>query len=311
MKTALLALLVISALGCMQPKDNAADPSKPGDHYLSLMVDGIERSYLLHIPPMYSPSKPAALVLVLHGGGGNAENAAKMTGMSDKADAEGFVVAYPEGTGRLKENFLTWDSGNCCGYAMDNEVDDVGFIRALIGELEGNLSIDGRRIYATGISNGGMMSHALGCELSDKVAAIAPVAGALNWANCTPTHPVSVILFHGTADQHVLIGGGKPKPSIINRREREDKPLSYAVSFWAEKDGCGGTPRRIEDEYDVVETYAGCAAGTEVASYTLKGAGHVWPGGKKGWLLADEPESNVSATDVMWEFFAEHPKRQI
>ena len=119
------------------------------------------------------------LVVVLHGGGGNAENIEEVTGFSEKADEEGFIVVYPDGSGRLDRYLLTWNAGFCCGYALENNIDDVGFIRALIEYLQEKYAINRNMIYVTGISNGGMMSYRLGAELSDIVAAIAPVAGSI------------------------------------------------------------------------------------------------------------------------------------
>jgi len=280
---------------------------KPGDHVLSLSVGGRERTYLLHLPPVYDGRHLLPLVIVLHGGGGNAPGAVRMTGFSPKADKEGFVVVYPNGSGRLKTRLLTWNSGNCCGYALDNEVDDVGFIRALIEELVKTRSIDPTRVYATGMSNGGMMTYRLGCELADKLAAIAPVAGALNVENCAPANPVSVIIFHGTADEHVLYGGGEPIRKVDIHR-RVDKSVSYAVSFWVKQDGCAATPQRSEKGNIRTEIYSGGKGGTEVAVYTVNGGGHAWPGGE-AYLLGAEPTKEISATDLIWDFFVRHPKK--
>jgi polyhydroxybutyrate depolymerase len=280
---------------------------KPGDHVLSLSVGGRERTYLLHLPPTYEGTHLLPLVIVLHGGGGNAPGAVQMTGFSQKADKEGFVVVYPNGSGRLKTRLLTWNSGNCCGYALDNDVDDVGFIRALIDELVKTRSIDPKRVYATGMSNGGMMTYRLGCELSDKLAAIAPVAGALNLESCAPATPVSVIIFHGTADEHVLYNGGEPiRKADVHRRV--DKPVSSAVSFWATHDGCAATPQRSEKGNIRTEIYGGGKDGSEVALYTVNGGGHAWPGGE-AYLLGAEPTREISATDLMWDFFVRHPKK--
>jgi polyhydroxybutyrate depolymerase len=282
--------------------------SKPGDYRRTLTVGGLERSYIVHVPRAYDGRRLLPLVIVLHGGGGNAENAMRMTGMSDKADKEGFLVVYPNGSGRLKGRLLTWNAGYCCGYSLDHKIDDVGFIRALIEDLEKNANIDATRIYATGESNGAMMTYRLGCELSDKIASIAPVAGALGDENCRPEYPLPVIIFQGTSDQHVLYGGGKPKKSL-GRREREDKPVSYAVSFWVKHNGCSPVPQRHEKGSIIQETYTSCRDGAEVVLYTIKGGGHAWPGGKKGRPQADEPTQEISATDLMWDFFMRHPKK--
>ena len=280
---------------------------KPGDHELSLHVGGRERSYLLHLPPSYDGKRPVPLVIVLHGGGGNAQTTVRMTGFSENSDKAGFVVAYPNGSGRLKTRLLTWNAGNCCGYALDENVDDVGFIHALIDELVRTRTVDPKRVYATGISNGGMMAYRLACEMSDKIAAIGPVAGALNVENCQPAGAVSVIIFHGTDDQHVLYNGGEP----VRRADthvRVDKAVSYAVSFWVKHDGCTETPQRSETGSIGTEIYSGGRDGAEVAVYTVKGGGHAWPGGK-AYLLGPEPTREISATELMWDFFVRHPKK--
>jgi polyhydroxybutyrate depolymerase len=229
------------------------------------------------------------------------------------ADKEDFIVVYPDGSGRLEDKLLTWNSGNCCGYALDHKIDDVGFIRALIETLQRDYPINAQRIYATGMSNGGMMSYRIGCELSDKIAAIAPVAGALN-VECRPTQPVSVIAFHGTDDQHVLYDGGKPKIQA-DPHPREDKSVAYAMNFWAQHNRCAMTPARDERGTPALsgangiihDTYANCANGIAVELYTIKGSGHAWPGGKS-YLSGDTPTREISASELMWEFFKRHSK---
>jgi len=294
-------------LGLLLKAEDLKAIAKPGDYRRSLNVGGLERSYIVHVPPADRGRGALPLVIVLHGGGGHAENVMRVSGMSDKADKEGFMVVYPNGSGRLKNRLLTWNAGYCCGYALDHKVDDVGFIRALIEELQREANVDAKRIYVTGESNGAMMAYQLGCELSDKIAAIAPVAGAMGDGNCRPEFPLPVIIFQGTADEHVLYEGGKPKKSL-DRREREDKPVSYAVSFWVKHNGCSPIPQRQEKGNIVQESYTGCRDGADVVLYTIKGGRHAWPGGKKGRPEADEPTQEISATDLMWDFFVRHPK---
>lgn len=240
-------------------------------------------------------------------GGGNGENVAGQTGMSMKADRENFIAVYPEGTGTLEDRLLTWSSGNCCGYALDNQVDDVGFLRTAIASLEKQYPIDSARIFAAGISNGGMMAYRTACELSDQIAAIAPVAAALN-SECKPASPVSILAFHGTADQNVPYNGGAPTKNI-DPHPRTDHSVAYAIDFWTRRDGCSSAPQRTEKGNTVAEVYTGCDRGTSVVLYTLKGGGHAWPGGDRVGLFLDPPFKEISATDIMWEFFAAHPKR--
>ncbi len=248
------------------------------------------------------------VVIVLHGGGGNAEGMAKISGFTAKADEESFIVIYPNRTGRLRNRLLSWNSGNCCGYAQENNVDDVSFIRSLIGQVQKELTIDSQRIFVTGISNGGMMSYQLACELSDKIAAIAPVAGALNYEKCNPVRPVSLVVFHGTADEHVLYEGGEPRRRV-DRNPRVDRSVAEAIRFWVERNQCASSARRERQGSVIIEDYAGCRDGTGVRLYTLEGQGHAWPGGETWARWADKPITAVKATDAMWEFFSSHPKR--
>lgn len=282
-----------------------------GDPELSLDVAGGKRTYLVHVPKSYDGKTPLPLVVVFHGGGGNAVNAVHMTGMDAKADQEKFIVVYPNGTGPQNDVLETWNAWNCCGQALDHNTDDVGFIRALVEKAKRDYAIDARRIFATGLSNGGMMTYRVGCELSDLFAAIAPVAGALNTDDFHPAQPVSVIIFHGAADEHVRYHGGAPGQSFDFGHARVDKPVSYAVDCWVKRDHCQALPSRAEKGHVVHEIYSGGDGGTAVELYTINGQGHAWPGGQKGREHGnvDPPTTEISATDLMWEFFKGHPKK--
>jgi polyhydroxybutyrate depolymerase len=280
----------------------------PGDYKRTITVGGRVRSYLLHLPPSPNRGKPMPVVIVLHGGGGNAEVIAQTSGFTAKADEERFIVIYPNGTGRPRNRLLTWNSGNCCGYAHENNVDDVSFVRSLIEQVQQELNVDSRRIFVTGFSNGGMMSYRLACELSETIAAIAPVAGALNYEKCNPVRPVSVVAFHGTADEHVLYEGGEP----IRRSDpnpRVDRSVAEAISYWVARDQCANDARKERRGSVIIEDYAKCREGTGVRLYTLEGGGHAWPGGEARASWADRPTTALKATDAMWDFFSSHPKR--
>lgn len=303
MKRAPLALLVLtlSLLACSR---SAPPPST--DTKRTLTYDGIERTYLLHIPASYDENTPAPLVLSLHGGGGDAENQRRVSGFDQLADEQGFIVVYPNGTGRLGDKILTWNGGTCCGYAQENGIDDVGFIRALIAELRLQYNIDPKRIYAAGISNGGIMSYRLACEAADLFAAIAPVSGTQNLATCQPSEAVSVIHFHGTADEHLPYDGGVGSKSITGVSYVS---VSDTLAFWILRDNC---PSRavIEHSGEITHlSYSPCASGTSVELYKIEGGGHAWPGADgPAWLGGDEPTQSISATRLIWEFFAAHPK---
>lgn len=270
-----------------------------------LTVDGQRRTYLLHVPAHWGTAQRRPLVLVLHGDAGEAAQVARITGFSGKADEAGFLVAYPEGTGWMNQHPRSWNAGACCGYAAARQLDDVEYLRRLIDGLEARYPIDPKRVYVTGISNGGMMAYRVGCELSDRIAAIAPVAAALSVSSCAPASPVSVVIFHGTADTYIPYEGGIGRSVSTGRK---DPAVSAAVSFWVRQNGCATDPHRQTHGIVRHDTYPGGREGSEVAVYTIEGGGHAWPGGKRGWLLGSRPTQALSATDAIWEFFDRHAK---
>jgi len=290
-------LCVISLLGAAAFRRFALAKPVTGNTAATLMVDGRTRDYFVHVPIGYDGQTPVPVVFVLHGATQSAASAERMSGMSEKADHENFLAVYPTGTGRIK-SVPTWNSGACCGYAMENHVDDVAFFSALIDELEQDYSVDPKRIYATGISNGGMMSYRLACELSDKIAAIAPVEGAQDLP-CHPASRVSVMIFHGTADHLVPYDGGSTPFQLVSKRS--DTSVAETVEFWSKRDGCAATPQHTETEELRTDVYAGCKDGTAVELYSIQGGHHMWPGlGISG--------NSVPATGLIWSFFAQHPK---
>jgi polyhydroxybutyrate depolymerase len=253
------------------------------------------------------------LVVVLHGGGGNGPAAARQTRFNAEADRQGFMIAYPDGTDRArpvmallgKKGSLTWNAGRCCGYAMDNQIDDVAFIRAMVDAIAHEFPIDRRRIYATGISNGAMMAYRLACEASDIFAAVGSVSGPLVTNRCAPGNPVAVIHVHGTDDGYVPEKGGVgPKWRGLNYPSVQD-----TISFWVAANGCGREPKRSQPVAGVeLVEYGGCRNGTAVAYYSIKGGGHAWPGGDRMAFFLDAPSNAIAATPLIWQFFAAHPK---
>lgn len=284
---------------------STASAIEPGRHERSLIFDGRPRSYVLFVPSSYNGVDRVPLVLVLHGGGHNAALMEEMTGFSVLAEKKGFIVVYPNGTGR-REKLLTWNAGNCCGYARDHAVNDVDFIAALMDALRAELTVDGR-VYVTGISNGGMLAYAVACAHAEKIAAIAPVAGALNAPHCIPRVPVSVIAFHGTADRHVLYEGGQPFIEF-DAQNRKDRSVAYAMKLWRERNNCELIPQKTENARYKIETWSGGSAGTEVVLVTLKKGPHAWPGGRSVRFRMDDPTTDVDATAMMWDFFEKHPQ---
>lgn len=275
----------------------------------SLVHDGLTRHYVVRLPPRTATTeRKLPLVLVLHGGGGDAANAEQMTGFTAKARREGFMVAYPEGTSRFGDKLLSWNAVHCCAYAMKNRVDDVGFLRVLIEKLIREHPVDPRRIYATGMSNGAMMSHRLGIELSDRVAAIAPVVGALFGDEPPPRQPVPALMINGLLDEHVPWRGGEPGGRSARSWDGTTvKPSLHQAEFWSRGNGCSAPLARRETS-KWIEWRDSCPSTHDVVLYLIKDNGHAWPGGKKGTRRGDEPSAAMDATDVIWEFFATHAK---
>lgn len=282
-------------------------PAVPLDVVSRTAYSGKERKFLVHLPPQYDGRTPTPLVVALHGGGGDLGFAKRMFGLSQKADKEGFIVAYPNGTGRLKNHILMWNAGECCGYAEAHRIDDVNFIREFIHQLQSEYNVDKRRVYLVGFSLGGMMCHRLACELSDEVTAVAVVSGSMNGREKTPKNPVPMLIIHGLADKHVPIQGGAGKLAKWGFNVHA-MPLEYSINYWVSHNGCQPTP--IVEKQGIVErrTYPGGKDGSEVTVYTIDGYRHSWPGGHRAWPLADTPCPVFSATDACWDFFARHER---
>lgn len=175
----------------------------------TLAIGPSARTFLVHVPKNLEAANPP-LVIALHGGGTNGKTMERFSGLSEASERYGFVVVYPNGSGRLK-GFLTWNAGSCCSYAEKHAIDDVAFISRLIDYMIKQYHIDPLRVYVTGISNGAMMAYRLAAEIPDRIAAIAPVAGTLTIDPGTIQAAMPIIHFHGTDDQFVpYLGGAAP-----------------------------------------------------------------------------------------------------
>jgi polyhydroxybutyrate depolymerase len=222
----------------------------------------------------------------------------RITGFNAQADAAGFVAVYPNGSGRKP----AWNGGDCCGEAAANQVDDVGFVRALIEDLSTLVDVDRKRVYATGFSNGAIMAYRLACDLSNQVAAIAPVGATQAVQDCQPGRPVSVQHFHGTDDRlNPYDGGYGPGGGV------DFAPVEDTIQFWAAQNGCPPQAQTSESGSIVHERYAPCEQGAAVELYTIVGGEHAWPGGESVGPGVGEPTAEISATPLMWEFFEAHP----
>jgi polyhydroxybutyrate depolymerase len=281
----------------------------PGDYNGSIVTaDGRTRSYILHIPAGFPAGKPYPLVLVFHGGLGTGARAEKGTNFSAKADAKGFIVVYPDGIGH------NWNDGR--GTANPT-IDDVGFVRQLIGDLETRLTIDAKRIFATGVSNGGHFANRLGCELSDMLAAVGSDIGAMP-ANllprCKPARPIAMIGIQGAADPISPINGGEVASLAAMGLGKGGlvESATTTMNFWASVNGCDRKPTlvreppRVNDGTSVDRySFSGCKDDAPVVYYIVQGMGHAWPPHTQPLPQITGPTShNINATDVMWDFFS-------
>ena len=275
-----------------------------------LQVQG--RKVLVHLPAGYDAAHPTPLVLAFHGGGGHAEYMAddEKYGLQKKADEAGFVVAFPNGYSKLPGGkFATWNAGGCCGDARDKGVDDVGFARAAVAAIKGRFNIDAGRVFATGMSNGGMLSHRLACEAADVFRAVASVAGTDATANCTPSRPIPVLHIHARDDDHVLFNGGAGP----NAFRDESKVMNFVsvpetMARWVQRDHCAAPPQRTLDTQGTAdgaycEAYSGCAGGVTVQLCVTDTGGHSWPGAPSVRRGKPGASKALDANDQIWRFF--------
>ena len=281
--------------------------SQPGSYRFTLQHGGLARAYLVHVPIGYRSGVATPVVLAFHGGGGDMNlQASDNYGLVNKSDSAGFVAVFPNGYSRLPGGKLaTWNAGKCCGTARDEHMDDVGFVRALLAELEMHVTVDPKRIFATGMSNGGMLSHRLACEMADVFAAIAPVAGTDNTVQCKPSRPISVLHIHAKDDTHVLFNGGAGVDAFRDTSKVTDfVSVPDTISRWSQRNQCTGAPRRVLSVTGAYcDAYQTCAGGVQVELCVTETGGHSWPGGSKPRAGKAQVSQAISANDVMWDFF--------
>lgn len=281
----------------------------------SLEHQGRTRTYHVVVPKGHDKKRAVPLVLALHGGGGNGKNFDRMTNMqfAREADKRGWVVVFPDGVAK------GWNDGRKLVSARDNKrrgVDDVGFLGKLIDRLHQTMGIDKTRVYATGISNGGFMSFRLGLELSDRIAAIAPVTANLQRVHDgkEPAHPVGLFVINGTADPLVPYKGGEVR--VLWSKRGAIFSTKETIRRWAAFTGCKGEPttealpdrNRGDGTTTVCRTWATCRDGAQVKLYRIQGGGHTWPGGRQYLprLVIGRTSRDFDAVPVIFDFFAKH-----
>jgi polyhydroxybutyrate depolymerase len=251
----------------------------------SVQLDGLTRTYRVFVPAR--TKKPAPVVLVFHGGFGTGARVATQTGFDAEAEKRGFIAVYPDGVGRA------WNAGPCCGAPSRLGVNDVGFVSKLLDKLGRQYAIAKKRIFATGISNGGLISYRLACELSNRIAAVAPVAATLV-SQCSPKKPLSILHIHGLDDENIPFEGGQGTRGVV---DLDWPPVEQGIELWRKLDGCPAAGAATMGPVISMTVWAPCRSGTEVRLVTIAGAGHVWP---------KEP---YGATPEIWRFFAAHGRQ--
>lgn len=271
----------------------------------SIKVDELERDFIIHYPSGYKSGDRIPAVIILHGGGGRGKGMSKLTGFDNVSNDYYFAAVYPDGIEK------SWNDGReITKHIKDGKlVDDVKFISCLIDTLVRKYSIDSSCIYVTGISNGGIMSFRLGCELSDKIAAIAPVAASmteLEYNGCSPSKTIPVMIIFGDEDPLVPFNGGE-----IMRKRGKVVPVKESVDFWVRFDGCSQEPAKtevdsVDDETKAIRySYTEGSNGIEVVYWLIKGGGHTWPGGIQYLpsLIVGKVSKEINASLEIWKFF--------
>ena len=277
-----------------------------------------ERSYLVYVPRHAGKRQSLPVVLNLHAGGSNAKVQQQYSRMNTVADRYNFIAVYPNGTGDEASGRYTWNAGVCCGEAQQSNADDVHFLRNVLDDLHERRPFLRKKVYATGFSNGAMMTYRLASEAADIIAAIAPVAGAINLENFSAQRPMPLIHFHSEDDPNALYSGGKGL-SLINGSDSRavvHPSVEQVVHFWALHNYCDPEPQTISNIVGMPDSrdegiaavqieYGICREGARVVLWRLTGAGHVWPGGAPDYLehILGTSTSVISANEIMWNFF--------
>lgn len=276
-------------------------------------MGGYRRSYRVHVPRDYTPSSSWPVVIAIHGAFSTAEYHEQRTGFSRVAEQEGFIVLYPNGIGLL--GWLQhWNAGHCCGKALGDNVDDIGFIFAALDDAATFLNIDRQRIYVTGFSNGGMLTHRIGAERAAQVAAVAPVAGAMGgreypggpqWKVPSSSRPVPVLMIHGSLDDRVPYNGG-PRPD--RPESQQYLPVADAVAYWVNENGCTAAAQQETMDSGMItrEFWDSCTQNAAVELWTIENWKHTWPGPDD---LTNPPSIDLDgfdAAETIWRFFETH-----
>ncbi len=296
----LVFLLALTA--CVRPQSNSL---RLGNHDLLITVDGLERTYILHVPPAARRGKPLPLLIVLHGGGGSGKKMQRFLGFDDYADERSFYVAYPDSYRSSGQRAAHWNDGR--GTEVTSGVDDVKFLLEMIAEIDRRVPLDKRRVYVTGASNGGMMTYRLGCQTQGVFAGLAPVIANIPqpiFETCAPTAPLHFLAINGSADPLIPLEGGTVCEDI-RFGCAGGKVVSQAASVakFSAANGCDPTPQSVnlpveaeDGTFVEQQTYLNCIGGAQVTAYIIHNGGHTWPPRPPQLPAAGAQSRNLDAT---------------
>lgn len=269
---------------------------------------GTVRSYLYYEPENLISGELLSLLVLLHGGGANAENAMRMADAEVFADKYRTLIIYPDGYGDADDRVYTWNAGTCCGLAKERDSDDVSFLKTLIQQFCRQYNIRTDCVMVAGFSNGAMMAHRFGIEASEFVSSIAAISGGMNYQGAPPAHPVSVLSVHGMKDTHAPYEGGAGPDT---RYPRVDRPVREGVQKWADWNRCrkAQTETLLDGEV-LLHRFIDGKEGSAVLEYLLLSQGHAWPGGKFGLRYGnvDQPFRGLNITKIIYDFMHQHPR---
>lgn len=299
-----VAVLVAGGLAACGTSDSSAAVSQQrcatprelpiGETTRTIASGGEDRTYVMHVPPAYDPTKRTAVAVMFHGLGGDPETVLKATEMVKQADKRNAIMIVPLGRGKVAE----WQFRE----PITDPNSDLAFVRDLVKEVKRDGCVDSAKVYAAGFSNGSALTLALACDASTKFAAYAAVAGPYFEPRCAEAPPASIIYFHGTADTTVPFGGAE---TVIGPLP----PVNDTMANWAMHDRCPAAEAVTTATASVhYFAWANCKAGTSVDIYAVVGGVHGWPGGgpMSPGRTSRTKNSPVNATKLMWEFFDQH-----
>lgn len=310
--TFIIVAVLLFLIGCTTPDAHGragVHNLRPGNHTLTMQVDGRERSYILHVPPQARNAEPLPLIVVLHGSYGSGRKMQIGLGFDAYANQRGFLTAYPDAYQDMR-----WNDGRETLASSHAGIDDVAFLVAMVADVATHASLDRSRVYVTGASNGGMMSYRLGCETSGVFAGIAPVISnipLLLAADCAPQAPIDVLSINGTVDPFIPYAGGEVCAGVrVGCEGGTVLSATESIGHFAQANGCGATPHVTQLPAPVadgtsVERYAylECSSGAAVQLYAIHGGGHAWPPRSPQLPSGGPASANLDATEVIVDFF--------